>query len=214
MYKLQFLITFQDLATSKFSLPPGTTIPASLVPVSKPPSSLTNIEDFLKDQNRSLYNVAADGNCMFRALSHQLCGSEEHHIQLRSMLLQVIQSNYDTYCHYWIEDMPWGVVTFDEHLNDLGKPGIWGTQVELQACSDCLNITIYICSPNPNGIVRWEKKATPKKLISVPQNLFTTARCSHIELSFYKSHYNSVVPIQGVVPPPVIMMRHSDTIVI
>ena len=79
---------------------------------------------------------------MFRALSHQLCGNEEHHIQLRGMLLQAIQNNYNTYCQYWIEDMPWGFVTFDEHLNDLCKPGSWGTQVELQACSDCVNVNI------------------------------------------------------------------------
>ena len=57
------------------------------------------------------------------------------------MLLQAIQSNYDTYHQYWFEDMPWGIVTFDEHLN---KPGSWGTQVELQACSDCVNVNIYI----------------------------------------------------------------------
>ena len=180
--------------------------------MSKPPSALINIEDFLRDQNRSLYNVTADGNCMFRALAHQLCGSEEHQIQLRSMLLQVIQNNYDTYSRYWIQDMPWGIVTFDEHLNDLGIPGSWGTQVELQACSD---VTIYICSHNPGGIVRWEKKAIPNNSINVPRNLFTAAtRCSHIELSFYRSHYNSVVSIRGVVPPPVIMVRHSDTVVI
>ena len=72
--------------------------------MSKPPSALANIEDFLRDQNRSLYNVTADGNCMFRALAHQLCGSEEYHIQLRSMLLQVIQNNHDTYSRYWIQD--------------------------------------------------------------------------------------------------------------
>ena len=89
--------------------------------MSKTPSALTNIEDFLRDQNHSLYNVTADGNCIFRALTHRLCGSEEHHIQLRSMLLQFIQNNYDTYSHYWIQDIPWGIVTFDEHLNDLEK---------------------------------------------------------------------------------------------
>ena len=112
--------------------------------MSRPLSSLTNIEDFLRDHNRSLYSVTADGNCMFWVLSHQLCGSEEHHIQLRSMLLQVIQINYDTYCWYLIEDMPWGIVTFDEHLSDLGKQGSWGTQVELQACSDCTCINVII----------------------------------------------------------------------
>ena len=152
---------------------------------------------------------------MFRALAHQLCGSEEHHIELRSMLLQIIQNYHDTYSRYWIQDMPWGIVTFDEHLNDLGIPGSWGTQVELQACSDWLNVTIYICSHNPGGIVRWEKKATPKNSVNAHQKFFTsTPRCSHIELSFCRSHYNSVVPIRGAVPPPVIMVRHSDTVVI
>ena len=110
---------------------------------------------------------------MFRALGHQLCGSEEHHIELRSMLLQIIQNNHDTYSRYWIQDMPWGIVTFDEHLNNLGIPGSWATQVQLQACSDWLKVTIYICSYNPGGIVRWERKAVPKNSINVRQNFFT-----------------------------------------
>ena len=204
----------QDLGTNKFSMPPGTTLPACLVPISKPPSTLTNIEDFLKNQNRSLHIVPADGNCMYRSLSHQLCGSEEHHVQLRIMLLQVIQSNYNTYCQYWIKDMPWGMVSFDKHLEDLGKPGSWGTQVELQACSDCINVNIYVCSHNTSGIVRWEKKATPKNLIHIPHNLFTTSKCRHIELSFERNHYNSIIPTEGEVSQPVIIVRHSDTVVI
>jgi len=151
---------------------------------------------------------------MYRALSHQLCGSEEHHFQLRSMLLQVIQSNSNTYRQYWIEDMPWGIVSFDEHLEDIGKLGSWGTQMELQACSDCVNLNIYVCSRNTGGIVRWEKKASPKNLICIPHNLFTTTKCRNIELSFCRNHYNSVVSTQGEVPPPVIIVRHSDTVVI
>ena len=83
--------------------------------------------------------------------------------------------------------------------------------MELQACSDCINVIIYLLSQS------WQyttvgKKAMPNNSIHVPQNLFMAAtRCSYIELSFYKSHYNSVVPIEvpikSVVPPPVIMVR-------
>ena len=78
-----------------------------------------------------------DGNCMFHALSHQLYGSDQHHVHVRSMLLEVIESNKIIYQHYWIEDMPWGKTTFNEHLQRVALVGSWGTQVELQAVSDC-----------------------------------------------------------------------------
>ena len=102
-------------------------------------------------------------------------------------------------------------VAFHKHLKTCSGPGIkflwlrhW-TQVELQACSDCVNVNTYICSHNPGGIVRWEIKATPNK-IYVPQNVFTATKCNHFELSFHGNHYNSVVPTEGVVPPPVIIV--------
>ena len=80
---------------------------------------------------------------MFRALSHQLYGSNEHHIQLRRMLLEAIQSNYSFYEPLWIEEMPWGKVTFDEHLENLACVGTWGNYVELQAVSDYFNTKVF-----------------------------------------------------------------------
>ena len=53
------------------------------------------------------------------------------------------------------------------------------------------------------------KKATPKNKIYVFQNVFTVTKCNQIELSFHGNLYNDVVPTEGVVPPPVIIVRHS-----
>jgi len=196
-------------------------MPISLVPTSAPPSVLTDVESFLMSQNRHVYNVLPDGNCMFRALSHQLYGSDEHHLHVRTMLLEVIQSNSITYQPYWIEDMPWGKVTFSEHLQRLACAGSWGTQVELQAISDCFNVTCFVCSPNPSGIVRWERKATPKNhstIIASPMRLQVTLPFTHdhIELSYSKYHYNSVLPAEKGMQllPPVIVPTRSDNIVI
>ena len=100
-------------------------------------------------QDRRVYDVMPDGNCMFCALSHQLYGSDKHHIQVRRIRLEVIQCNHSTYQAYWIEDMPWGKVTVREHLQRLADVESWGTQVELQAVSDCFNTTVFVCSPNP-----------------------------------------------------------------
>ena len=94
------------MATPNFILPPGVTVPRSLVPISAPSSTLTDVESFLMSQCYLAHDVLPDGNCMFRALSHQLYGSDQHHVQVRSMLLEVIESNKIIYQPYWIEDMP------------------------------------------------------------------------------------------------------------
>ena len=51
-----------------------------------------------------------------------------------------------------------------------------------------------------------EKMATPKNMIHVPQNIFTATKCDHLELSFHGNHYNSVIPTEGMVPPPIIIV--------
>ena len=88
------------------------------------------------------------------------------------MLLQAIQSNYDTYRQYWFEDMPWGIVTFDEHLNDLCKPGSWGTQVELQACSDCVNVNIYTSASTTLVVLFDEKKRQHQRIIFMLSRMY------------------------------------------
>ena len=117
-----------------------------------PPSKLTDVDDFLMSQDRSAHLILPDGNCLFRALSHQLYGCEKYHVELRNILLHVLQGNFTTYKSFWIEDTPQGKVTFQEHLKNLTKLGSWGTQVEIQAASDCY-MAIFVCSSNPSGII-------------------------------------------------------------
>ena len=62
-------------------------------------------------QNCHVCNLLPDGNCVFWAVFYELYGSDEHHIQVRSIILEVIQCNYITYYTYWIEDMLWEMVT-------------------------------------------------------------------------------------------------------
>ena len=84
------------MATPNFILSPGTTLPECLTPASPPPT-LTNIESFLFSQGRCVHNVLPDGNCMFRALSHQLYGNDKHNIEVRKLLKETIVSNHA--CH-------------------------------------------------------------------------------------------------------------------
>ena len=192
-------------------------MPKSLTLVSTPPSKLTNVDDFLMSENRCLKVILGDGNCMFRALSHQLYGSEEYHREIRHLLLEVLKTNPHLYHPYWIEDLPWGKVTFTEHLNQLKCEGTWGTQLELRVFSDCFNLPVYVCSANQFGILRWELKGEPKyhQRINPP---FTTRATElpftrgHVALMYNSGHYNSVVPSRKGTQllPPLIISRQSD----
>ena len=62
------------------------------------------------------------------------------------MLLEVIESNKIIYQPYWIEDMPCGKTISNEHLRRVALAGSWGNQVELQAVSDCFNVTVCLLS--------------------------------------------------------------------
>ena len=70
-----------------------------------------------------------------------------------------------------------------------------GEHIEMQAVSDIFNTNIYVCSQNRTNIVRWEKKATPKRhkvsitSLSTLPNLHMLFTIQHAELSFDKYHY-------------------------
>ena len=171
-------------------------------------------------QCRLAHDALPDGNCMFHALSHQLYGGDQHHVHVRSMLLEVIESNKIIYQPYWIEDTPWGKTTFNEHLQKVALVGSWGTQVELQAVSDCFNVTVFVCSPNPSGIVQWEKKTTPKNHdnINIPaMSLQATLPFthSHIELCYSNYPYKSILPGEKgtQLSPQEIIPRCSHTVI-
>ncbi len=197
-------------------------MPKSLTLISAPPSKLTNVDDFLLAESRSLNVILDDGNCMFRALSHQLYESEEYHLGIRNILVNVIEANAELYKPYWIEDLPWGKVSFAEHLTQLKRPGSWGTQLELIVFSDCFNLPVYVCSRNLSGIIRWECKGTPKypnRIVppsprpSRPTQLPFTQ--GHIELAHHSGHYDSVIPRQRGTKlfSPIIVCRNSDYVV-
>ena len=50
----------QEICTRNYMLPPGVTLPASLVSVLAPPFTLRDVDCFLLTQNRQIHNISAD----------------------------------------------------------------------------------------------------------------------------------------------------------
>ena len=108
----------------------------------KPKKSKHLISDPLGKQleqlGLSLKEIAGDGNCLFRALSHQLSlhSMEINHSQLRLDIVNFI-SKTDDFKSFVTED-------FDRYLENMRQNGTFGGNLELVACSKLLNVTISI----------------------------------------------------------------------
>lgn len=76
-------------------------------------------------------DVAADGNCLFRALSHQLFGEEGEHAAVRREICQHMSAHSDWYQLFVEDDEPW-----PRYLDRMEKDGAWGGNLEIVAASN------------------------------------------------------------------------------
>lgn len=142
-------------------------------------------QKIMENNNFLIKKVVGDGNCMFRAFSDQVYGSEKYHNVLREKCMDylVVQKRF---FQQFIEG------DFDYYINEKRKDGIWGDDIELEALSEIYNrpIEIYSGSEKPLRCFHEDKKLyldnTNKGIIITP-----------IRLSYHgKKHYNSIVPMK------------------
>jgi len=82
----------------------------------------------------NLYIVGAegDGNCLFRTVSHQIYGTQEHHGLIRQACVDYM-NNESAYFSNFVALSASGFHTFDEYLNNMRVDGEWGDEPEIQA---------------------------------------------------------------------------------
>mmetsp|Transcript_511 Transcript_511/g.861 ORF Transcript_511/g.861 Transcript_511/m.861 type:complete len:290 (-) Transcript_511:2754-3623(-) len=126
----------------------------------------------LKNFGLRIKEISGDGNCLFKAVSDQLIGSEDLHKEYRELACNYMQAHKE-YFSPFVED-DWD---FDDYVMKMRKEGTWGGNMELQALSLCLEVNIKI---HMFGRPLWE--------IS---NFAQDRGCIH--LSYHDGdHYNSV----------------------
>ncbi|KAM0754120.1 cysteine proteinase [Meredithblackwellia eburnea MCA 4105] len=90
-------------------------------------------------------HTIGDGNCLFRALSDQLYGSPNSHLQLRHQVCEFVASNPDRYRLFVDEDsVPGG---FEGHLASMRIQGTYGTHIELSAVAQLSKRSIKVVQP-------------------------------------------------------------------
>ena len=152
----------------------------------------TQLNDIVQQYGHKIHRVTPDGNCLFRALSHQAFGDQMYHIQLRAALVMQISNNLKKYQPFYIGRNP-----YHEHVASMYKDGVWGTQLELQAAADCIRLPIYeLIYNSTTGCHKWIV-FKPRHFLSLPEDIMPQPHfpftVDHIELLHNKHHYDSIV---------------------
>ena len=132
-------------------------------PLSAPKNGYAVLIPFLQQQNRVVDRVLGDGNCLFRALSIQLTGTQDHHLELRKLIALFEKGNENVFknLHVSINRS----VLFLDHLQNIKKSCTWGTTVEILAFSSLFQVDVYIASdtyyPGKTTWLKYSPRITP-----------------------------------------------------
>ena len=107
------------------------------------------IANIIKADNLYVYDIPADGNCLFYALQHQLSlrGAEYTVMQLRNLASDHIRGNKDEFLPYLVHASTGEVMTdedFEQYCRHMRHDGVWGGMHESHALSTSLKLPIKI----------------------------------------------------------------------
>ncbi len=178
-------------------------VPSDMCPKplsSAPRSGYAVLTPFLQNQDRV---VLGDGNCLFRALSSQITGTQQHHLELRKAIARFEQKNESVFrpLHTTINSTP-----FSDHLQKMKRSCVWGTLVEILAFSSLFHIDVYVASDTYHpGKPSWVKYSPRTPPTSLTVELAGSTLSSHLDiqkewieiLHVSQSHFDAVKPLTG-----------------
>ena len=141
------------------------------------------MKDILAKFKRKPQHVLGDGNCLFRALSAQVTGTEENHIALRKIIVEFEAK---------IPSIFWQKGTsskerFHCSFRVNAEIFVWGTDIEIDEIYEATNCP-----------VRWLKfSPISKSLLSslaCADSIKIRPKQGWLELLFTNNHFNSIQP--------------------
>ncbi|KAI5448939.1 hypothetical protein NCC49_005761 [Naganishia albida] len=125
-----------------------------------------------------VFNVASDGNCLFRVFAHQLFNDPNRHLELRTAICDYLKTHADTLsCYNWNEHGE----SYEQYVARMRKSRVWGGYLELYAFTQ-----LYACRLI---IYESDREQVFGEGDDVPED------AKVVRLSYHGGvHYNSVVP--------------------
>jgi len=160
-----------------------------------------------------------DGNCFYRAISHQLFGTQEEHSIVRRVITRMERLNKWAFAACL---MPEGNI--DEHCTNVGTLSTWATEVEVIATATIFRVPVYFCTVSPDSTPFWSvihPLSESKWLLHYPElpeldESIPLLRPKHFELLYYEScHYDAIVSNESgevCLNTPVLSGGHSEMV--
>eukprot|EP00658_Telonema_sp_P-2_P057973 TRINITY_DN4639_c0_g1_i4.p1 TRINITY_DN4639_c0_g1~~TRINITY_DN4639_c0_g1_i4.p1 ORF type:complete len:270 (+),score=47.40 TRINITY_DN4639_c0_g1_i4:148-957(+) len=144
------------------------------------------LDERLKNHEMRAEHMKDDGNCQFRALSHQMYGDQNRHAEVRAYIMEHIKSHKDEYELYCDEDI-------NRYIDRMGKDRTWGDELTLKAAVDAYQATVHAVTSNKDNwhlVYKPEGETTPK-----PDPVSDASRKKLFLAYISPVHYNSLVPL-------------------
>ena len=127
-----------------------------------------------------------DGNCQFRALSHQLFGDQSFHKEVRAEVVAWMKTHAASFAPF-----VGGRSDFYRYVADMGKNRCWGDELTLRAACDAFRCVLFIVqSTKTNWLLVYEPGRNARRSRAEDRD----AHRKTVFLSYIAPvHYNSVL---------------------
>lgn len=152
---------------------------------------LQEIKRILKEGGLQLYNIPADGNCLYCAVDHQLDMTSRQSYSvpvLRKMTATYMREHKDDFLPFMMhndEDKVFTEDMYEEYCKSLENKPIWGGQIEIRALSSLLKCPIKVIQANSGATIQGEEYDGSPLVLSYHRHLYRLGE-----------HYNSTMPLE------------------
>ncbi|KAJ8916223.1 hypothetical protein NQ315_016362 [Exocentrus adspersus] len=152
---------------------------------------INTIKDSLRTMSLKLYNIPADGNCLYLAVNHQLqvTGRPTHSTsELRKVTADFMLKHKEEFLPFMVNELDETEIVseeqFENYCKDVATTKLWGGQLELRALSNILKCPIKIIQANGPPTVQGEAFKGPELILTYHRHLYRLGE-----------HYNSTLPV-------------------
>lgn len=151
---------------------------------------LNAIKELLKNIGLDLFNIPADGNCLYCAVKHQLevTGREVIDVKtLRKLTANFMRDHKDDFIPFMHSDSDEAIDEnqFYDYCKSVESTKLWGSQLELRALSNILECPIKIIQSVGQPTIQGENFSGLPLVITYHRHLYRLGE-----------HYNSTVTIE------------------
>lgn len=150
-----------------------------------------SIPEKLEKLGLQIFEVAGDGNCQFRAVSHQLFKSDKYHRRIREDACTQLLENPNYYKRIIFKEEEFNT-DYNTYIEKMKKDSVYGDELTLQAIADFYDLNIRVINITDNYI-------TPITTRTNKQTRTITLIYKRDKIYRELDHYDSVKPIPGFV---------------